>query len=145
MITNFLLTQPLSEKLILFAGKSDVFGNTDQDIFAGGDGTDQFVNQALIANPAFLLAMPYTSFSAGVVMPCEWGAIAGFVRDPQDRTTDFFRLEDLFSQGVIAGGEVKVETNFISKPGEHHPAQDDESTQIRGMSFNASVCSTEAT
>jgi porin len=120
VITNFLLTQPLSEKLILFAGKSDVFGSADQDIFAGGDGTDQFVNQALIANPAFLVAMPYTSFTAGVAMPREWGGIAGFVRDPQDRTKDFFRLDDLFSQGVIAGGEIKVNTSFFSKPGEHH-------------------------
>lgn len=120
VITNFLFTQPLSEKLILFAGKSDVLGSTDQDIFAGGDGTDQFVNQALIANPAFLVAMPYTSFSAGVAMPRKWGGMAGFVRDPQDRTKDFFRFDDLFSKGVIVGGEVKVKTNLFSKPGEQH-------------------------
>ncbi len=119
-ITNFLLTQPLSEKLVVFAGKKDVLGGADQDIFAGGDGTSQFINQALIANPAFLLALPYSSFTAGVALPQKWGAISVYVYDPQDRTTDFFRLNDLFSKGVIVGGEVQVKTNFFSMPGEHH-------------------------
>jgi porin len=119
-ITNFLVTQPLSEKLIVFAGKKDVFGGADQDIFAGGDGTSQFVNQAFIANPAFLLGLPYTGFTAGAVMPQSWGAVSAFVYDPKDRTKDFFNLDDLFAAGVIVGGEVKVNTNFFSMPGEHH-------------------------
>ena len=119
-ITDFLFTQPLSEKLVVFAGKKNVIGAADQDIFAGGDGTDQFMNQAFVANPAFLLAMPYSSFMAGFAMPKEWGMVSGFVYDPQDRTRDFFRLKDLFSKGVIVGGEVKVKSNFFNKPGEHH-------------------------
>jgi porin len=119
-MTNFVFTQPLSEKLVVFMGKKDVLGATDQDIFAGGDGTEQFINQALIANPAFLLGLPYTSFTAGVAMPREWGMMSAFVYDPQDRTSDFFKLNDLFSQGVIVGGEVKLKTNFLCMPGEHH-------------------------
>lgn len=68
-LTNFLFTQPLSQCLVLFAGKKDVLGAADQDIFAGGDGTSQFVNQALITNPAFLLGLPYSSYTAGFVSP----------------------------------------------------------------------------
>ncbi len=120
MIDDFLLTQPLSEKLVVFVGKKDVLGGADQDIFAGGDGTEQFINQALMANPAFLIGFPYTSFTAGVVMPRQWGVVSAYVYDPQDRTGEFFRLKDLFSQGIIVGGEVKVNTNFFSMPGEHH-------------------------
>lgn len=119
-ITNFIITQPLSEKLIVFAGKKDVLGGVDQDDFAGGDGTEQFSNQALVANPAFLLGLPYTSFTAGAVMPKSWGSIKTFIYDPQDRTKDFFRLNDLFSTGIIVGGEVKVGTNFFGKPGDQH-------------------------
>jgi porin len=119
-ITNFLYTQPLSEELILFAGKKDVLGGADQDIFAGGDGTSQFVNQALIANPAFLLGLPYTGFTAGAVMPRQWGALSAFVYDPKNRTQDFFKMDDLFAEGVIVGGEVKVNTNLFCLPGEHH-------------------------
>ncbi len=120
VLSNFLFTQPLSERLVVFAGKSDVLGKADQDIFAGGDGTDQFVNQAFIANPAFLLALPYTSFAAGFVMPREGGRIRVGVRDPQDRTKDFFKLNDLFSEGVLVVGEVRLGTNFWERSGEHH-------------------------
>ena len=119
-ITNFLVTQPLSEQLIVFAGKKDVLGAADQDIFAGGDGTSQFVNQAFVANPAFLLALPYTGFTAGAVMPQSWGALSAFIYDPKNRTKDFFNLDDLFAQGIIVGGEVKVNTNLFNKPGQHH-------------------------
>ena len=31
-----------------------------------------------------------------------------------------FRLKDLFSEGVIVGGQVNVKTKFFDKPGEHH-------------------------
>jgi len=119
-MTNFVITQPLSENLVVFAGKKDVLGGADQDVFAGGDGTDQFMNQALIANPAFLLGLPYTSFTAGVAMPQDWGMVSAYVYDPQDRTQNFFELGDLFSQGVIVGGEVKVNTNFFDRKGDHH-------------------------
>ena len=119
-ITNFLFTQPLSEKLIVFAGKKDVLGAADQDIFAGGDGTSQFVNQAFVANPAFLLALPYSGFTAGAIMPQSWGAVSAFVYDPKNRTKDFFNLDDLFAQGIIVGGQVNLNTNFFSLPGEHH-------------------------
>ena len=53
-------------------------------------------------------------------MPRSWGRSTLYVYDPQDRTRDFFRLDDLFSQGVIVGTQVTVNTNFFRKPGEHH-------------------------
>jgi porin len=119
-MSNFVITQPLSERVVVFAGKKDVLGAADQDIFAGGDGTDQFVNQALIANPAFLIGLPYSSFTAGVALPQSWGMISGFVYDPRDRTTDFFQLDDLFATGVILGGEISVKTNFFGMKGDQH-------------------------
>lgn len=119
-MTDFIVTQPLSERLVVFAGKKNVLGVADQDVFAGGNGTHQFMNQALIANPAFLLGLPYTSFTAGAAMPQKWGMISTYVYDPQDRTTDFFQLGDLFSTGVIMGGEVKVNTTFFGLPGDQH-------------------------
>ncbi len=119
-ITNFVFTQPLSKELILYAGKKDVLGAADQDAFAGGDGTEQFLNQAFVANPAFLLGLPYTSFTAGAVMPRDWGVMKAFVYDPQDRTREFLVLDDMFSKGVIVGGEIKVNTKFFGKTGDQH-------------------------
>jgi len=119
-ITNFLLTQPLSPNWVVFGGKKDILSSFDQDVFAGGDGTDQFVNQALIANPAFLLGMPYSFFTAGVVSPRDWGGMAMFVMDPKNRTADFFQFGDLFNEGIIIGGEIKLKTTFLGLPGQHH-------------------------
>lgn len=48
------------------------------------------------------------------------GRITNFIYDPQDRTRDFFRLEDLFSQGIILGGEMKVDTQLFGKKGAQH-------------------------
>ncbi len=135
-ITDFVLTQPLSPNWVLFAGKKNVVGAADQDDFAGGNGTEQFVNQAFIANPAFLLGLPYSSFTAGVVSPRKWGAVSAFVYDPQDRTKDFFRVDDLFSQGVIVGGEVKVKTNFFSLPGEQHVGGMWKHVELTDLRFN---------
>ncbi|MBU6239982.1 MAG: carbohydrate porin [Planctomycetes bacterium] len=119
-LSNFVVTQPLSPELVVYAGKIDVVGGVDQDDFAGGDGTTQFMNQALIANPAFLLGLPYSSFTAGVVLPREWGRMTTYVLDPQNRIKDFFEIDDLFSQGVIVGGEIKRNTQFFDKKGDIH-------------------------
>ncbi|MCL4203510.1 MAG: carbohydrate porin [Pirellulaceae bacterium] len=119
-MTNFRILQPLSEQLVVFAGKTDVLGEVDQTIFAGGDGTEQFINQAFVANPAFLLGLPYSSFTAGFVLPRQWGRIGMSVLDPRDRTEDFFRLDDLYATGAVVVGEVYVNTNFFNLPGQHH-------------------------
>lgn len=118
-LTNLIWTQPLSERLVLFAGQKDVLGTVDQDIFAGGDGTEQFVNQALIANPSFLLGLPYTAFTAGFVSPQRWGRFGAFVLDPTDRSSEFF-LDRLFARGIIVGTEVQLKTNFFNLPGQQH-------------------------
>ena len=119
-LTNFLYTQPLSANLVVFGGKKDVLGAADQDIFAGGDGTNQFVNQALIANPAFLEGLPYSSYTAGFVSPQKWGMLKGFIWDPTDRTNQGLQMSDIFSKGIIVGGEVMLNSNFFDLPGEHH-------------------------
>ena len=119
-LTNFLYTQPLSQNLVVFAGKKDILGAADQDIFAGGDGTNQFINQALIANPSFLLGLPYSSYTAGFVSPQKWGVVKGYIWDPNDRTTQVFQMNDIFSKGIIIGGEVMLNSNFFDLRGEHH-------------------------
>lgn len=119
-ITNFLYTQPLSPKWVTFIGKKDMLGTFDQDIFAGGDGTDQFLNQSFVANPVFLLGMPYSSFTAGFVSPRRWGGFSAYVLDPMDRTAEFMNFGTLFTRGIIVGGEAKAKTMLFGLPGEQH-------------------------
>ena len=119
-LTNFFLVQPFSENLVVFVGKKVLVGEMDQDRFAGGNGTQQFMNQALVANPAFLLGMPYTGFAAGLVSPQKWGRMTVVVRDPENRTTDTLGLDNLFAKGVIVQSEVRLTTNFFGLPGDQH-------------------------
>ncbi|MBU6173852.1 MAG: hypothetical protein KGQ60_08610 [Planctomycetes bacterium] len=98
--------------MFVYAGKADVLGGADQNIFAGGDGITQFLNQELVANPVSLFDLPCSSFTAGIVLPREWVRITTFVLDPKNRTRDFLEIDDLLSQGVIVGGEVKSNTEL---------------------------------
>ena len=109
LLTNFLWTQPLSDELVVYLGKLSVIGGGyDKDIFAGGDGTNQFSNLSLVGNPAFLLGMPYSSFTTGFSSTQEWGSVSAYILDPTDRTTDAFRFDNLFSQGIIVGTEITL-------------------------------------
>ncbi len=135
-LTNFLFTQPLSERFVVYGGKKDVLGAADQDVFSGGDGTEQFVNQVFIANPAFLLGLPYTGFVVGAAMPQEWGMISTFAYDPKDRTQDAFDLGDLYANGVILGGEIKVNTRFFGMPGDQHLGGMWKHVELTDLRFN---------
>ena len=119
-LTNFMYVQPLSEQFIFTVGKTRTIGIADNNKFAGGDGSDQFVNQTFVANPLMVPQIPLSTFVVGAAMPQEWGNIALSVMDTQDRSTDYFEVDTLFSQGAIAFGQVQVDTEFFDMPGEQH-------------------------
>ena len=119
-VTNFMFIQPLSEKLILSVGKTRLANTADSNIFAGGDGSDQFVNQVFCANPLFVPQLPISSFAIGAVSPQDWGNISLIVADPLNRATKFMDLGDLFASGALVFGQIKFNTNFFGMPGEQH-------------------------
>jgi porin len=118
--TNFMLLQPLSEQFIVTVGKTRTIGVADNNIFAGGDGSDQFINQTFVANPLMVPNIPLSTFLVGAVLPREWGNMSLSVMDPVDRSTEFMDFGSLFARGAIVFGQVQVETDFFGKPGEHH-------------------------
>ena len=118
--TNFMFVQPLSEQFIVTVGKTRTIGVADNNKFAGGDGSDQFVNQTFVANPLMVPQIPLSTFVVGALMPQEWGNISLSVMDPEERSTEFMEFDTLFSQGAIAFGQVQVDTEFFDKPGEQH-------------------------
>ena len=118
--TNFMLIQPLSEQFIVTVGKTRTIGVADNNKFAGGDGSDQFVNQTFVANPLMVPQIPLSTFVVGALMPQEWGHVSLSVMDPMERGREFMEFETLFSQGAIAFGQVQVDTEFFDMPGEQH-------------------------
>jgi porin len=119
-VTNFLFAQPLSEKLILSVGKTRLVSVVDNNIFAGGDGSDQFLNQAFNGNPLFVPQLPICTFAVAAASPQEWGHVAVFILDPVDRSTGFMDFGDLFAEGMVIFGQIQVNTMFFGKPGQHH-------------------------
>lgn len=120
LLTNFLWTKPLSDRLEIFAGKRSGVGAFDRDRFAAGDGTQQFVHMALVDNPALLLGMPYSAFTAGFSGTPEWGEVSLFVSDAADHTLDVFATDEMFSKGLILATEVRWDTQYARLPGEFH-------------------------
>lgn len=118
--TNFMLIQPLSEQFVVTVGKTRTIGLADNNKFAGGDGSDQFLNQTFIGSPLMFPNIPFSTFVVGAVMPQEWGNISLSVLDAEDRSTDFMEFGNLYSQGAIVFGQVQVDTNFLDLPGEQH-------------------------
>lgn len=119
-VTNFLIAQPLTENFIMSVGKTRMPGVADQNILAGGDGSDQFLNQTFAMNPLLLPQVPFSSFVVSSVLTQNWGNAALLVIDPQEKATEFMQLDQLFATGVGLLGQVQVDTNFFDMPGEHH-------------------------
>ena len=112
--------QPLSEQFIFTVGKTRTVGVADNNKFAGGDGSDQFLNQTFIASPMIVLQVPLSTFVVAAAMPQEWGDISLMVLDPEERSTEFLDANTIFSQGAIAFGQVQVDTDFFDMAGEQH-------------------------
>lgn len=119
-VTNFLWMQPVTDSFVMSAGKMRMPAVADNNIFAGGDGSDQFMNQTFAANPLLLPQVPFSSFVVSSVFTRDWGNAAFLVIDPQERATEFMRFDELFSTGVGLLGQVQVDTDFFGMPGEQH-------------------------
>lgn len=119
-VTNFAIAQPLSENLIVTVGKSRLVAIADRNILAGGDGSDQFINQTFCMNPLYVPQLPFSTFAVGAVSPQEWGTVGVTVIDPQERTTEFMDLGNLFATGVTIMGQARFNTQFFDLPGQHH-------------------------
>lgn len=115
-VTNFVLTQALSESFILFAGKVDTLDG-DANAFASGRGISQFSNIAMVANPIALRTIPYSSLGAGFAFLKDGEPLFSFlVINPTD-TTNPSGLSELFAEGVAFSSELRVPTNFLNRSG----------------------------
>ncbi len=79
-LSEFYITQALSEKLVLLAGKVDLTAG-DANVFAH-DEKSQFLNAGFRVNPVPFPSAPYTTMTAGtVLLPTDWLTVSTFVTD----------------------------------------------------------------
>ena len=115
-LTDVLFTQALSESFAVFAGKLNTFDG-DQNAFASGRGKDQFSNLALVANPALLRTIPYSTLATGFIVLKEMEPIFTFTVLNATDTTRTSGFEELFADGAALNAEVRLPTNFFCMPG----------------------------
>jgi len=116
-LTDLLLTQFLSERFAVFAGRFNTFGGS-YNAFAHGRGRTQFMNLALTINPIAFRTVPYVTYGAGMtVLGDEGTPIFTFsVVDPNDYATRG-DLDELFSDGVTITTETRLPTQLRGRPG----------------------------
>lgn len=115
-LTNVLLMQFLSESFGVFAGKLDTLDG-DLNAFAHGRGKDQFLNVALLTNPAGLLVAPYSTLGAGFLLvknEVPWFTFTVLNAKETIKTAGF---NELFQDGVVLAPEARLPTKFFGLTG----------------------------
>ncbi len=115
-LTNFLLTQFLSERFAVFAGKLDTLDG-DANAFAHLRGKDQFSNLAFVANPIALRTIPYSTLGAGFVVLRDLQPIFTFTVLNATETIGTTGFEELFDEGAAMSAELRLPTCFFNLPG----------------------------
>lgn len=116
-ISNFLLTQALSENFALFAGKLDTLDG-DVNAYAHSRGINQFLNTAFVANPIALRTVPYSTLGAGFVLLSDVGEpIFTFTILNATDTVETDGFSELFNEGAVVTAEVRLPTNLLGMPG----------------------------
>lgn len=115
-LTNFIITQALSENFILFAGKVDSLDG-DRNAFAHGRGMTQFSNSAFVANPIALRTVPYSTLGAGMAFLFEGEPLLNFMVLNATDTARTTGIGELFEEGVTLASELRLPTNFFDLPG----------------------------
>jgi porin len=112
-------TQFLSEYGGVFVGKLDTTSG-DMNEFAHGKGDTQFMNTALNLNPAILMAAPYSTLGAGVVILPTKDPKASIVTlsvVSADGKASTSGLDNLNDDRLSYTGEARVRTGFFGLTG----------------------------
>lgn len=114
-LTSLNYTQALSEKFALFVGKTDTLDG-DQNEFASGRGTSQFMNANFLFNGVTALRLPYSTLAAGFAwMPTSRIMITSSIMNTADSSTTT-GFED-FGDGLTWSTEARVQYRLGDLPG----------------------------
>jgi porin len=118
VLSEYFATQFFSDNIGVFAGKTARLEG-DPLQFAAGRGREQFSNLAFVANPLPLLAIPYSSMSAGVFYTTDpqFNQYVRFVVIDATNTTTTNGFNNMFSEGVTLVAEGRLHTNLFEKSG----------------------------
>ena len=106
-ITAVSLTQSVSDNFRVFAAKINSLDDFELN-FTGRNGIDRFMNSAAVANIINARTVPYSTYGVGFTVLQENEPLFIFVvRDPDDHATTL-DLDELFANGVLLSGTLKI-------------------------------------
>ena len=115
-LTDVLFMQFLSEKFGVYFGKMDTLDG-DANAFAHGRGKSQFLNTALMINPALLRSVPYSTLGMGAMFLLGPEDVINFGIINATDTTRTSGFGELFEEGVVLSLEGRFSTSLFNKPG----------------------------
>ena len=115
-LTNVIVTQALSERFVVFAGKLDTLDG-DLNDFAHGRGRTQFLNSNFVFNPIAVQTVPYSTLGAGFSILRGADPIFSFSLLNATDTTTTSGFDELFDEGVALACDLRLPTQFLGRPG----------------------------
>jgi len=89
----------------------------DQNEFAHGRGTDQFLNLGLTINPVTLRTVPYSALGAGLIFVPTPDIQVQLTALDAEATPGDAGFDTLFKDGTVLALEGRIATNFFDLPG----------------------------
>ena len=106
-ITAVSLSQSITDNFTVFAAKVNSLDDFELN-FTGRNGIDRFMNSAAVANIINARTVPYSTYGVGFTVFREKEPLFIFVvRDPDNHATTL-DLDELFANGVLLSGTLKI-------------------------------------
>jgi porin len=114
-LTSVVFTQFLAKWFGLYLGKIDTFSG-DANAFAH-EWKTQFMSTGLGPNPVTFTTVPYSTLGAGVLLLPKDSVLVNFSVLSPDGTADSAGFDELYEEGIVLAGEVRVGIKPFGLPG----------------------------
>jgi porin len=114
-LTSVVFTQFLAKFFGIYLGKLDTFSG-DANAFAH-EWKTQFMSTGLGPNPVTFTTVPYSTLGAGVLLLPTESVLVNVGALSPDGTADSAGFDELYEEGVVLAGELRVEVKPFGLPG----------------------------
>lgn len=115
-LTGVKCTQSLSENILVFAGKINLFDEIRQPLSGAGP-LDGFLNTSLIFNTILARTLPYSAFGAGFVWLWDKEPVFTLSVYDTNSTPTTSGFNSFFDNGATIFGIINLPTRFFGLPG----------------------------
>jgi porin len=115
-LTGVKLSQFLSEDMLVFAGKINIFDDFRQPL-TGAGATNGFMNTGLMINPVVVRTVPYSTFGAGFAMLQQMEPVFSLAVFDTNNTPTTSGIDTIFNNGASIVSNVNLPTEWMALPG----------------------------